>query len=81
MKEANNQKAAHAANDDLDAYVASVREYLARPDSRPIDGVLPQRSKSKSSSQWQDASTAKDPRASSATAKELAKKHCTKRSS
>ena len=81
MKEANIHKAAKAANDDLDAYVASVRAYLARPDSRPNDVVLPERSTSKNSHSWQDAGAVKDPRASSATAKELSKKHCTKRSS
>jgi hypothetical protein len=81
MKEANIQKAAHAGNNDLDAYVASVRAYLARPDSRKDDGVLMQNLKSKGNNQWQDANGVKEPRASSATAKELAKKHCTKRSS
>ena len=81
MKETHIQKAAHTANNDLDAYVASVRAYLDRPESHRDDGVLSQNLKSKSSNQRQDASVAKDPRASAATAKELAQKHCTKRSS
>lgn len=81
MKEAKIQKAAHAANDDLDAYVASVRAYLARPDSTADDGAVRHNSNSRNSNQWQDATKAKESRASPATTKELAKKHCTKRSS
>jgi hypothetical protein len=78
MKEAKMQKAAKAANDDLDAYVASVRAYLARSDFRPREGSNTQRSTSKRSHSWQDTNTVKEPRASSATAKELPKKNCTK---
>jgi hypothetical protein len=81
MKEATIQKAAYTANSDLDAYVASVRAYLARPESRTDDVVLSQSLRSKGSNQWQDGSAAKEPRASLANAKDLAKKHCTKRSS
>lgn len=80
MKEAHAQKAAQKTNNDLDAYVASVRAYLARPDSQAVDGAITQSLKSKSSDRWQDTSAAEDSRASS-TAIELAKKHCTKRSS
>jgi hypothetical protein len=81
MKEAVIQEAAQMANRDLDAYVASVRAYLARPQSWTDGGVLSQSLKSKGSSQWQDGSAAKESRASPANAKELAKKDCTKRSS
>ena len=81
MKETNIQKAPKAANDDLDAYVASVRAYLASPDSRPDEGGMSQSSTSKNSKPWQDASAAKDPRRLSATAKELSKKYFTKKRS
>lgn len=81
MKDAAIQKVVHTANNDLDAYVASVRAYLARPEARTDDGVLSQSLRSKGSNQWQDGNGAKEPRVSSASAKELAKKHCTKRSS
>ena len=81
MKETTIQKAAKTANDDLDAYLASVRAYLARSDSRLGNPVLSQSSKSKSSKQWHDSSAVAEPRASSATTKELAKKYCTKKSS
>ena len=78
MKDATVQK---AANDDLDAYLASVQAYLARPDSRHGDPILPQRSKSKSSKQRHNESAMTEPRASPATTKELAKKYCTQKSS
>ena len=81
MKEATVQKAAKTANDDLDAYLASVRAYLARPDSRPGNHVLSQSSKSKSNKQRRHESAVTEPRASPATTKELAKKYCTKKSS
>jgi hypothetical protein len=78
MKEATIQKAAKTANDDLDAYLASVRAYLARPDSRSGNPVLSQSSKSKSNKQWRGESAATESRASPATTKELAKKYYTK---
>src|SRR5436305_12661987 len=81
MKDATIQKAAKMANDDLDAYLASVRAYLARPDSRPSGHILPQSSKSKSSKQRHNETAMTEPRASSATTKELAKKYCTQKSS
>lgn len=81
MKDATAQKAAKMANDDLDAYLASVQAYLARPDSRLSDPILPQRSKSKSSKQRHNENAMTEPRTSSVTTKELAKKHCTQKSS
>ena len=81
MKEAVIQEAAQMANRDLDAYVASVRAYLARPHAWADGGVLSQSLKPKGSGQWQDGSAAEESRASPANASELAKKHCTKRSS
>jgi hypothetical protein len=80
-KDATVQKAAKMANDDLDAYLASVRAYLARPDSRLGDPILPQRSKSKSSKQRRNENAMTEPRTSSATTQELAKKYCTQKSS
>jgi hypothetical protein len=79
MKETNISEAPEAANDDLDAYVASVRAFLAQSNSGPDDDGLSESSTSKSSDQWQDARGAKDPRRLPAAANELAKKHCTKR--
>lgn len=81
MKDATIQKAAKTANDDLDAYLASVRAYLARPDPRPSDPILPQSSKSKSSKQRHNEGAMTELRASSATSKELAKKYCIQKSS
>jgi hypothetical protein len=81
VKDATVQKAAKMANDDLDAYLASVRAYLARPDSRLTDPILPQRSKSKCSKQRHNENAMTEPRASSATTQELAKKYCTQKSS
>jgi hypothetical protein len=81
MKESTIQKAAKMANDDLDAYLASVRAYLARPDSRPSDPIAPHSAKSKSSKQKHNESAMTESKASSTTTKELAKKYYTPKSS
>ncbi len=81
MKEGGTSSVAKAANDDLDAYIASVRAYLARPSRLNKESLLRDDEKPKNNSQRRDESTSADPKAPSSSSKHLAKKHCTKQSS
>ena len=81
MKEGGNSSAAKAASEDLDAYMASVRAYLARPSRLNKESRMQDDEKPKSNGQRCEASMSADPKATSSSSSHLSKKHCAKRSS